>query len=135
MKQMKCKSMAASASGASVAVASDVAWGRAAPFDTGSRGMRQKQRRLGRSRALPSDTCPGVIRMALLATERLTWHCGDHTAKLESASRDDSLLLPNSAVSVAHVGAHRNARDCSREGAVEKAHRAGGCSLQTLFFA
>ena len=27
-----------------------------------------------------------VIRMALSTTERLVWHCGDHTVKLESAS-------------------------------------------------
>ena len=40
------------------------------------------------------------IWMTLLTAERLVWHCGDHTAKPESASRG-RFLLPNLLFSVA----------------------------------
>ena len=36
--------------------------------------------------------------MTLPTAERLFWHCGEHTAKPESAYRYRFLILPNSAV-------------------------------------
>ena len=44
-----------------------------------------------------------VIRMALPTTERLVWHCGEHTAKSESASRCRFLMARICAVLLLRV--------------------------------
>ena len=83
--------------------------------------------------ALPISCAPNharrsmIVRMTLLPIERLFWHCGDHTAKPESAQSGRFLITKHLLFSVARGVCAICWKEERGGGGARLCHRSGGC--------